>query len=273
MIRLYCLGAVAVVTALAGCVPVAPDPQPDPAPPARAEPDAMARIRAAGRPTPGPVSARYADGGVVTAVNARSVTIRGIGNCGLGNAKLADQGGTDYACRWIRMDPTKPIRLVFPGWEIDLDRYQATRDGAVATLLTGEEVVLLTADQPTRTYPAAQRLQDGSLPYPRLTLRKHVHLLSDVRVGDRVGLELDGPLWKEECVTVQIHRRPGWRVPYPGHRDDQVVLEVVDEANAHQAHEDFGTPIPDQFRPDRHIRRFADRPAPPADPRPPAKRP
>ncbi|MBN9522869.1 hypothetical protein J0H58_30870 [bacterium] len=172
----------------------------------------------------------------------------------------------------VRDDPTKPIVLSDPGWELDCHTYRATPEGMVVTVLSGQEVLVRNADLPTHRFPAAPALLHGTphrvLPSPK----HHCHLLPDVRVGDKVQLYLFGALGKEECVGVTILRRPGGRVPHSA-VNPEFFRGLTDRNNAYQDHEELGTPIPDRFRRDlRRLRAFPPDETPAAPP-PPPKRP
>ncbi|MBN9522872.1 hypothetical protein J0H58_30885 [bacterium] len=249
MIRTLTAVALATGVALGGGAPAPADDPPAPAP------NGLDRLRAFGRPTPGPTSSLYGAAGPVTAVDGQSITVRDWFGGGVENAKEEDDSGTGRFGRWVRRDPTKPIVLSYPGWEVDCHTYRHTPEGMVVTVVTGQEVVLRNADQPARRFAAAPELLQGTR-HPALPGRKHCHLLPEVRVGDVVSLNLAGPLGKEECIGVAIRRRPGGRVPHST-VDPEFFRDGIDRFNAYQAHEERGTPIPDRFRRDlRRLRAF-----------------
>jgi hypothetical protein len=244
--------------------------------------DGLARLRALGRPSPRLGENREARG-KVTAVDERSITIRGQYGIFAANCVEVDDSGADRFGLCVRKDPTKPIVIYYPGWELDCDRYKITHEGKTVFLLTGETVMVRNADLPVLRLPAASALVEAA-PHPGLPYRsRHCHLLSEVKVGDEVELALIGKYGKEECVGVTITRRPGGRIPYSTHSHD-FFKDRIDQCNAYQQYEENGTPIPHRFRRDLHrmemermdaIRRAAELAVPVAPPprkvsRPPA---
>ncbi|MBN9522868.1 hypothetical protein J0H58_30865 [bacterium] len=260
MIRKFAVVVLVVGATLAGRAPAPADDPPVPAP------NSLDRLRGFSRPAIRPVGALSYAAGTVTAADARSVTVRSWFGTGIDNAMEEDRSGTDRFGRWVRQDPTKPIVLLYPGWEVDCHAYRLTPEGMVVTLLSGQEVVLRNTDRPTRRFPAVPELIRGE-PHPALPTRKHhCHLLHEVRVGDEVGLNLTGAFGKEECVGVTISRRPGGRVPHSTVATERF-RSMIDHDNVYQDHEEKGTPIPEMFRRDLWLLRreglFRDEAPPP----------
>ena len=211
--------------------------------------DGLARLRALGRPVRvggGPTSVIW---GSVIAVDDRSITIRGRCGGGVLNAKEVSKTGTGRYGLWVRQDPTKPLVLSFPDWEVDCISIDYSRAGMLVTLMTGEQVMVWNAHLPIRRFPAAKELIEGAL-HPSLPFRtRFCHLLPDVKVGDYVELSLTGPLGKQECIAVTISRRVGGRIPHSSHHLE-FFRDTIDQSNAYQDYEDNAIPIPDRFRRD-----------------------
>ena len=126
-----------------------------------------------------------------------------------------------------------------------------------------QELGSTTGDDIIRTFKAATYLAKGEQdPWDDGDYR-----LMDVKVGDKVITILraagaETALWPalipqgtyspedDLCITIRIHRRPGGLVPPAPFEKADVPHKYHIDANAYQAHEERGVPLPLRLDPD-----------------------
>jgi len=105
---------------------------------------------------------------------------------------------------------------------------------------------------------------DGELP---MFGRRNTHMFSDLKVGDRVLIWFHGDKQEEWSLTIEIHRRPGGKIP-PMAVDQWGIRSTIPEENqAYQDWEEKGAPIPEKFLRDGRAE-WLNPPYPPVAPQP-----
>ncbi|MBX9580115.1 MAG: hypothetical protein K2X87_07380 [Gemmataceae bacterium] len=162
-------------------------------------------------------------GGVVTAVDAGSVSIRGF------DLRYGDIRRQDL--RLVSVGGRPPILCT---------RDEETRHRLTLTLPNGEVATFRRDDMPAVRFAAS----GGDPPSPAASYRP-----ADVRVGDEVTLWLDRDAPDGFFRGVQIERRPGGRVPPAPGEDPDSGYPWHEYANAMQDWEERGVPLPDKYDP------------------------
>lgn len=226
----------AAVSLVAGLLAVAP---PEVAPPPR-------EVKAVPQPNWWNSSAD----GEVTAVDARSITVRGF--------SWRMTGDT-----WRQLSPTghdsiftgNPIVFEIPGQTHLCRKVHRTRTLITLTLLNGDVVRIRREDQPARRFLVTEALAAGRLTDADRTDRSY--RLVDIMINDEVLLVnhlKDGDF---VCNEIKIRRRPGGRVPpLPAEKPDIRPGPYHEAMNAHQDYEDWGIPLPDKYDPDKIFPNF-----------------
>lgn len=194
--------------------------------------------------------------GVVTAVDAESITVRGFD---IYNESLPDVRFTDYRSAdgkaWVSDGPHVAVfgQAGLVGKEsrrVRVDRTEETAD--TFTLFPtggGEPVVVRLADRPERRLAAVGPLAEGG--YKKGDPGANTYRLADVQVGDRVIVKGIRRGVAEYAETVSIRRRPGGRVPpAPGNLAKAPPLNQPwfhEMMNAEQDLEERGIPLPQGY--------------------------
>lgn len=74
-----------------------------------------------------------------------------------------------------------------------------------------------------------------------------LHNFTDVKIEDKVVIDLRRTKGVDTCWAIGIHRRPGGRIP-PG-QDEFLAIRHHERLQAYQDWEEKGIPIPDRFIP------------------------
>lgn len=105
-----------------------------------------------------------------------------------------------------------------------------------------EVVTRLTPPRPPIKLPLGKALATGERPMPP----PHSYGLKDVKVGDRVTIEISHANEIASCQAICIKRRPGGLIPpAPG---DKMKIAWHERCQAEQDFEEKGTPIPEKFK-------------------------
>lgn len=207
--------------------------------------------------------------GVVTAVDDRSISVRGFG----ARVCCAAQSWSDET-GYKRISLGPKMTVSFPDREERYDKVVFTRESLTLTSPDGKVTVLRRADEPTRRFPADAVLAAGAFHADELP--GNTYRLADVRVGDEVHIRMCRERHDGLCYAISICRRPGGRVPpAPGEGPNPLPHPFHEMMNAEQDSEERGVPIPEKFLSRWQREQRAARIAPPpreAIPRiPPAK--
>lgn len=180
--------------------------------------------------------------GVVTAVDAESITLRGWDLAVAGRT-----GGWSDPYHREAIEWGNPLIVHVGGRVVVCSRLHQTRDQVTLTLLDGDLLPVRHHDLPVRRFRVSRTLAGGgfdpSAP-PGATYR-----LSDVRVGDRAGVELRRDGDEDVAHQIGIGRRPGGRVPPAPGQDPDARNPHHERANAWQDFEERGIPLPDKYDP------------------------
>ncbi|MBX9580931.1 MAG: hypothetical protein K2X87_11535, partial [Gemmataceae bacterium] len=226
--RDYSRAMIAACLVLCGAVGSAA-PSDDPGPPAGARPRKPYR----------PLDLR----GEVTAVDGRSVTVRGFAPLVEPRPRqVMDPDGRGYTL--VGQDGDLVVTL---GGVAHLCRSAHVTDEVwTLTLANGDIRPVRRRDMPAREFPADEVLAAGGFS-PQVTACSS-YRLSDVRVGDLVFIEVRYDRDEPVCWAISIERRPGGRVPVaPGQKPDDNIKhhEVM---NTYQDWEERGIPLPDKYK-------------------------
>jgi hypothetical protein len=212
---------------------------------------------AAGLPGPPPPLVARAEGprerpaffqGEVTAVDGRSITVRG---WDLRTAGRTRSDSDEYGM--YRTESGDPLVVTVGGRSIACAHLLLTRDVLTLTLPGGEVARFHRADQPDRRFPADEVLAAGG--FDRREPPAATYRLGDVRVGDFVTVLLRPVGDEDVCRGVCIYRRPGGRVPpAPGEAPD-ARNPHHEWANAWQDFEEQEIPLPAKYDPVQRRRR------------------
>ncbi|MBA4062657.1 MAG: hypothetical protein C0501_02910 [Isosphaera sp.] len=130
-----------------------------------------------------------------------------------------------------------------PAAELPIPDY----DGRVVSV-TASSITIRRGAEPPRTFPVGPDLAAGRFPADEVD--GYRYRLSDVAVGDVVSVHCGYAGGANVCRAVSIARRPGGKVP-PAHLPAGRAVKYHDVANAWQAWEEKGTPLPAWARPPR----------------------
>ena len=184
----------------------------------------------------------HSPAGEVTAVDDRSITVRGFS---FRRSGVTANWASDLLCTEM-VESGNPVVVEFPDQTLLCNRFHITRTRLTLTLLTGEDMPIRREDQPARRFPVDPASPAGGF----RAEADRSYRLADVRVGDEVSLSnklVDG-VWV--CREILIRRRPGGRVPpMPGEGPNPRAGPYHERMNAYQDYEDFGTPLPAKYDP------------------------
>lgn len=214
--------------------------------------------------------------GVVTAVDAGSITVRGFPIVELSGPT---RGGANLTGS-VRWHAGNLIRVGFPDRDLTCIRVEITPATLTLTHLNGDVEVLYRAAQPARRFPVDPVLAAGG--FDRRELPGFTYRPADVRVGDEVSIRCRPVGDEDVCRAICIRRRPGGRVPVAPGQQPEDRDPYHEGAQAYQDYEELGVPLPERYDPAAIARagqvmeaerRARHRTAPPpreAKPKPPA---
>jgi hypothetical protein len=151
--------------------------------------------------------------GTVTAVDADSVTVRGVPFRWYWSGMRYEAPYTIGRENIVQHVGTQRLEVGVDDWLVRCGEFEWRDRDYIVTLLSRETVTIREADQPTRRFPVTPDVWAGRVDHDKdMTF---IHRLSDARVGDHIVLRLTGADGAEACAGVRIQGRPGGRVPYP----------------------------------------------------------
>ncbi|MBX9580932.1 MAG: hypothetical protein K2X87_11540 [Gemmataceae bacterium] len=173
--------------------------------------------------------------GVVTAVDGRSVTIRG------------------FDRRDDVVDHQRGLYLVSVAGRpaVLCTKIEVARHLLTLTLPNGDRAVFRREDMPERRFPVNDYLAAGG--HHPWESSGNSYRLADLQVGDEVVLELEGEGPEGVVRAVRIDRRPGGRVPPAPANEPGDPRAWHLQANAYQDWEERGIPLPDHLDPEKQI--------------------
>jgi hypothetical protein len=113
-------------------------------------------------------------------------------------------------------------------------------DGRVVSV-TPTSITVRRGAEPPRTFPVGADLAAGRFPADEVD--GYRYKLADVAAGDVVSVHCGYAAGANVCRAVCVARRPGGAVP-PAHLPPGRAVKYHDVANAWQAWEEKGTPLP-----------------------------
>ncbi|MDB5310592.1 MAG: hypothetical protein JWO38_4794 [Gemmataceae bacterium] len=115
--------------------------------------------------------------------------------------------------------------------------------GGTVTSIGKDSITVKRGDgNPALTFPVSRILAEGS--YPRGEPQEFSYRLSDIRIGDEVGIRYDRIDGVNVCKALLIHRRPGGEVPPANRPPDDDGFYYHEWANIRRRCEAKGVPYP-----------------------------
>jgi hypothetical protein len=212
------------------------------------------------KPVPKPRPQLPGYSGVVTEVDATSITLRGFG-ANVHGAKSWWQNETGSVRVWSDQNTV----VEFPDYDVKCAWAEITRTTVTMISATGDMTILRRADQMPRRFLFDPVLASGGFhpdALPGGSFRR-----ADVQIGDEVSIRLSRERIDGLCYEISIQRRPGGRVPEPPVKSENPRIPPFHERmNAYQDFEEKGIPIPDKYQVLVPAARKALPPIPPAPP-------